>query len=183
MSFFNNLFKNKNKITSNNSAIIKCKDNKDCKFYVDEQKSNNILNSWNDNTTIDNPYNENANMKKIKMIFKEKLKCEFIPVGVINYYLENNGEDIAAGYILSLENIVDETSNFRTQFLPFMDMTDENDKFIPVADDGMGGYYVFSSKRNEEKIYYLDHEYGPTKIDSYENFGQWYDQMKKIENE
>lgn len=175
-------FKSNEKANQKNDTIIDKNIEKNSKFYVDEQKSIKLLNLWNDNSTSGNTA-DSEDMKRIKKTFSEKLKCEFVPVGVINYYLENDGEDIAAGYILSLEDIVNEISDFKEKFLPFMDIKDDNDGFIPFADDGMGGYYVFSSKRNDEKIYYLDHEYGPTKIDTFDNFGQWYSQIKSYEDE
>ena len=42
-------------------------------------------------------------------------------------------------------------------------------KYVPIANDGMGGYYAFLSNSKEETIYYLDHEF-PDEIQTYKNF-------------
>ena len=36
---------------------------------------------------------------------------------------------------------------------------DETAQYIPVANDGMGGYYAFIGNKKDENIYYFDHEF------------------------
>ncbi len=36
---------------------------------------------------------------------------------------------------------------------------DETAQYIPFASDGQGGYYAFIGNREDENLYYLDHEF------------------------
>ena len=62
-----------------------------------------------------------------------------------------------------------------------MNIDSKKDKYIPVADDGMGGYYAFLSNKNDEKIYYLDHEF-PDDIQAYNNFEEFLDEICSLDS-
>ena len=106
---------------------------------------------------------------EIKKYFHEELKCENVPDGVIEFYKEYDGCRLSINDIFSIQEIKNELSEYFVDFLGGMGIDYSKNKYVPIANDGMGGYYAFLSNSKEEMIYYLDHEF-PDEIQTYENF-------------
>ena len=82
--------------------------------------------------------------------------------------------------IFSIEELQKEYENF-DEFIKAMGLEEDMKKynFVPIANDGMGGYYVFISNEPSDKIYYLDAEF-PEELEEcmvYENFKQYLEEL------
>lgn len=122
-------------------------------------------------------FEKNLELKKqekqnIEKFFSEELKCKFVPHGVIEFYKEYDGCELSINNIFSLEEISNEIKEFFCDFLEGMGINTDKYKYIPIANDGMGGYYAFLANRKEETIYYLDHEF-PDERMTYNNFEEF----------
>lgn len=104
----------------------------------------------------------------VKAYFSDELGLTNVPTGVIEFYEEYDGARLSINDVFSLEEIKQELEDFDI-FLKAMGLNPDTDKYVPIANDGMGGYYAFLSNSDEETIYYLDHEF-PDNINSYESF-------------
>jgi hypothetical protein len=49
--------------------------------------------------------------------------------------------------------------NTITEFVESLDLNQEEYKFFFIGSDGMGGYYAIRTDKEDEKIYWLDHEF------------------------
>ena len=103
----------------------------------------------------------------VKTFFKNEIKAKNIPKQVVDFYARCNGFTIM--YLLdvfSLERIKKESKEF-LEFIEDMQLEDDMKEYnlIPIADDGMDGYYVFKSNVKDDHIYYLDTEH-PEKVDN-----------------
>ena len=100
--------------------------------------------------------------------FKDELELTHVPAGVVEFYKEYDGARLSISDVFSLEEIKEELEDFDI-FLNAMGINPETSKYVPIANDGMGGYYAFLSNSEEETIYYLDHEF-PDDINTYDSF-------------
>lgn len=112
---------------------------------------------------------ENSEVEKF---FEEDLNCEYVPNGVKEFYKKYDGCRLSINDIFSLKQIEKSLNEFFPTFLVGMGIDGNVYKYVPIADDGMGGYYVFLSNKEEEKVYYLDHEFPdePVIYDTFEDF-------------
>ena len=118
----------------------------------------------------------------VENYFYNELKCANVPNGVLEFYKEYDGCSLSINDIFSLEGIKNELTEFFEDFLKGMDIDSSEYKYVPIADDGMGGYYAFLSNNEEETIYYLDHEF-PDEIQSYENFEEFLNELCSMDTE
>ena len=109
--------------------------------------------------------------KDVEKFFKEDLDCKFVPNGVLEFYKKYDGCMLSVNDIFSLQEIEEEMADYFKSFLKGMGI-DSEERYVPIANDGMGGYFVFLSDKDEEIIYYLDHEFPDerTTFDSFEEF-------------
>lgn len=94
----------------------------------------------------------------MKEKFEEQFNCTNIPKQVIDFYNEHDGMNLKINEIFSFEQIVKEYNKFFPEFLSGGMKYDPSAQYIPIASDGMGGYYVFIGNKEDENIYYFDHE-------------------------
>lgn len=102
----------------------------------------------------------------VKCFFKDTMNLKYVPKNVIKFYASCNGIIIKfLSDIFSLDQIKEEYEHF-DEFIKAMELEDDMKKYnlVPIADDGMGGYYVFKSNVKDDHIYYLDSEY-PEKLE------------------
>lgn len=95
----------------------------------------------------------------MKDFFKDELNCSNVPKQVINFYNEFNGKELTINKIFSKEEIKKEINGHFKDFLNAGIKHNENDMLIPIANDGMGGYYAFVGNKKDENIYYFDHDF------------------------
>ncbi len=121
----------------------------------------------------------------VKAFFKNSLGgAKYVPKEVIKFYGQCNGFGVyALNDIFSLERLYNEAENF-LEFIDAMGLTEENEAsvLVPVADDGMGGYYAFKSAVKDPTIYYLDHEF-PSPLEecqSFKNFNEFLEHIKDL---
>lgn len=91
--------------------------------------------------------------------FKNELNCSNVPKQVIDFYNKYDGKRLIINEIFSKEEIKQEINGYFKEFLNSGIKHNENDMLIPIADDGMGGYYAFIGNKQDENIYYFDHEF------------------------
>lgn len=108
--------------------------------------------------------------------FKMQLGCEFVPKQIIEFYENYDGASFLISDIYSLkslkdlkEQFINDANNFEIEYT--------KDKFIPIANDGMGGFYVFSSNKNDEKIYWIDSENVGQEWMYYQNLEEFLNEM------
>ena len=97
--------------------------------------------------------------ENMKEKFERQFNCTSVPKQVVDFYNEHNGMDLTINEIFSFEKIVEEYNGFFKDFLSSGVKHDSSAQYIPIANDGMGGYYAFIGNRNDENIYYFDHEF------------------------
>ena len=120
----------------------------------------------------------------VKDYFKVILGLKHVPNEVIKFYGQCNGFGVyALNDVFSLERISQERDAF-FEFIDAMGLEEDMVKYnlVPVADDAMGGYYVFKSSVKDKTIYYLDHE-NPRPLDecmSFENFNKYLEDLKEM---
>lgn len=96
----------------------------------------------------------------MKEKFIEQFNCTNVPKQVVDFYSENDGMNLTINEIFSFDQIVDEYNGFfNTKFLSSGIKHDPDAQYIPIANDGRGGYYAFIGNKEDENIYYFDHEY------------------------
>lgn len=98
--------------------------------------------------------------------FKENYKLEHMPETVIDFYTNFDGVAFSTvGNVFSIivndnveayEEMIDE--NTIDEFVESLDL-DKEYKFFFIGSDGMGGYYAIRTDVEDEKIYWLDHEF------------------------
>ena len=91
--------------------------------------------------------------------FKNEWNCSNVPKQVIDFYNKYDGKRLTINEIFSKEEIKQEINGYFKEFLNSGIKHNENDMLIPIADDGMGGYYAFIGNKQDENIYYFDHEF------------------------
>lgn len=54
--------------------------------------------------------------------------------------------------------------------------------FVPVADDGLGGFFVFASNQKDNAIYYIDHEkkFNIKKCAKFVDFEEFLEEQDKL---
>lgn len=102
----------------------------------------------------------------MKEFFEKELKCTHVPQQVIEFYTECDGKDLKINKIFSKKEILEEMDNFK-QYLNAGIKHNESDLLIPIANDGMGGYYAFVGNKKDENIYYFDHEFAEEEPEIY----------------
>ena len=95
----------------------------------------------------------------MKEKFEKQFNCTNVPEQVVDFYNENNGKSLKINDIFSFETIVKEYNGFFKTFLSGGINHDSSAQYIPIANDGMGGYYAFVGNKDDENIYYFDHEF------------------------
>ena len=90
--------------------------------------------------------------------FEKKLKCTNVPKQVLEFYAKCDGKDLKINKIFSKKEILEEMDNFK-HYLNTGIKHNKNNFLIPIANDGMGGYYAFVGNKEDENIYYFDHEF------------------------
>lgn len=136
-----------------------------------------VINEFEDSIEFRNQENDD-----VEKFFYEELECKNVPEGVIEFYKDYDGCSLSINEIFSLEDIKNEVSEFFDDFLKGMGIDFSEYKYIPIADDGMGGYYAFNADNDDETIYYLDHEF-PDEIQSYENFEDFLNELCNMDTE
>ena len=111
--------------------------------------------------------------QEIEKFFRNELQCENIPKGVLEFYKKYDGCSLSINDIFSLEEIKQILLDEFDDFLDAMGIDKEEGRYVPIADDGMGGYYVFLSSEKDETIYYLDTEFPDEIQDLYKNFAEF----------
>ena len=119
--------------------------------------------------------------ENVECYFKEKLKCENIPEGVLEFYNEYDGCVLSINDVFALKEITEELLFFK-DFLKAIGIDGEKEKYIPIANDGKGGYYAFLSNKKEETIYYFNHEFLDN-IQTYTNFEEFLKYTCKLDKE
>ncbi len=94
----------------------------------------------------------------MKEKFEMQLNCTNVPKQVVDFYNENDGMDLTINEIFSFKKIVEEYNGLFKDFLSGGEH-DLDAQYIPIANDGMGGYYAFIGNKEDENIYYFDHEF------------------------
>lgn len=116
-----------------------------------EETIENIKNNTDTITFIDGSNNN------VEDYFKSELNCSFVPKQVIEFYEKYDGIDFDINELYSLKQIKEETNELK-EYSDSYEIDYDNNKYIPIANDGMGGYYAFLSDREDEKIYWIDTE-------------------------
>lgn len=112
----------------------------------------------------------------VENYFKNVLKCEYVPKQVIEFYEKYDGASFDINEMFSLENIKNEAEEFANCADEY-EIDYNVDKYIPIADDGMGGYYAFLSSTNSEKIYWIDTENVGNEWKSYNDLSSFLKEM------
>ncbi|MBR6034206.1 MAG: SMI1/KNR4 family protein [Clostridia bacterium] len=100
--------------------------------------------------------NEGGN-SDAESFFKNNLKCEYVPKQIVEFYEKYDGATFTINDLYSLDELSDLFDSLNDEAYAF-DIDMEKDRFVPIADDGQGGYYAFISNREDDKIYWIDHE-------------------------
>lgn len=110
--------------------------------------------------------------------FRNVLHCAFVPKQVIEFYENYNGADFSINSIYQLHKLKDLLDVFKREVKSF-DIEYDEDKYIPISDDGMGGFYVFSSNKEDDKIYWIDTENVGNEWKIYDDLADFLDEMYK----
>ena len=110
--------------------------------------------------------------------FKNTLNCSYVPKQVVEFYSKYDGARFTINDMYSLKELKDLASDFKYESKAFK-IKYEDDMYIPIADDGMGGYYVFSSNKKDNKIYWIDSENIGSKWFEYKDLADFLDDMNK----
>ena len=99
--------------------------------------------------------------------FKENYNVEHMPEVIIDFYTNFDGVAFSTvGNVFSIiendnvesyEEMLDE--NTMQDFVASLDLNQEEYKFFFIGSDGMGGYYAIRTDKEDERIYWLDHEF------------------------
>ena len=114
------------------------------------------------------------------------MQVKNVPKDVIKFYASCNVVVIKSlSEIFSLQDIRKELDEFN-DFIVGMDLKEDMERYnlIPIANDGMGGYYVFKANEKDEHIYYLDCEF-PEKVDNcvkFDSFNNYLEEIYDIQN-
>ena len=95
----------------------------------------------------------------MKEKFEKQFGCTNVPKQVLEFYDKHDGIDLTINEIFSFEKIIEEYNGLFKEFLSSGINHDLDAQYIPIANDGMGGYYAFIGNKEDENIYYLDSEF------------------------
>ncbi len=95
----------------------------------------------------------------MKEKFEKQFNCTNVPKQVIDFYNEHNGMRLTMSEIFSFEEIIEKYNGFFQDFLSSGIKHDSDAQYIPIANDGMGGYYAFIGNKEDENVYYFDHSF------------------------
>ena len=99
--------------------------------------------------------------------FKENYGIDNMPTSIIDFY--SNYDGIAFSTVGNVYSIIEndsveaysESINEDTvkSFCESIDIDTNEYKFFFIGSDGMGGYYAIRTDKEDEKIYWIDHEF------------------------
>jgi len=123
--------------------------------------------------------NEKANLKlvlrKEKFSFEEaKTRFPFLPNDFLEYANQYKWIELGAGILGSYSHQPSNLSGneHMQEYLDGYGKGYKVEDWYFIANDGMGGEYAFSTKGNDERVYYFDHEY-PETLKAYKNFTEF----------
>ena len=99
--------------------------------------------------------------------FKENYNLEYVPESIIDFY--SNYDGIAFSTVGNVFSIIENDNvesyeesleeNTIKEFCDSLDLDQEKYHFFFIGSDGMGGYYAIRTNQEDERIYWLDHEF------------------------
>lgn len=95
----------------------------------------------------------------MKEKFEKQFNCTNVPNQVVEFYNKHDGMSLTINEIFSFNEIIEEYNGFFKEFLSAGINHDSSAQYIPIANDGMGGYYAFIGNKKDDNLYYFDHEF------------------------
>ena len=108
----------------------------------------------------------------VESFFKDELNCEFVPSQVVEFYSNYDGATFSIAKIYPINDLKEQYTKFKDKLAGF-NINYDDDKYVPIGIDGMGGYFVFSSNKEDKTIYWIDHENVDKDLDKFTDFKEF----------